>query len=308
MSRIPKISVCIPAFNSANYIVQAVESLWTQTYKDFEIIIVDDCSGDQTLALVRNLQKMSSQCLRVYSNDHNIGLSKNSNRCIEYARGMYIKFLHADDLLLPTCLERMLTALEKYENVELVCSNRLTIDHAGQALSKYKFWLDDKILSGTKAIQLCLFGKNYIGEPTAVMFRNKRGASLFSVDMSQLMDMDLWFRLLEQGDLFSIKDPLCVIRRHSQQLSKKNIYSKIPIEERMRLLSRFALKTHGVSNLIRLKSLFHMSYRVYLYRNYLSEERKQEILSLWGNRFLYSLMFVWGPIEKYLIKSPKYNN
>ena len=308
MLKIPKISVCIPAFNNANYIVQAVESLWAQTYKDFEIIIVDDCSGDQTLALVRNLQKMSSQCLRVYSNDHNIGLSKNSNRCIEYARGMYIKFLHADDLLLPTCLERMLTALEKYENVELVCSNRLIIDDAGQILPKYKFWSDDKILSGTKAIQLCLFGNNYIGEPTAVMFRNKRGASLFSVDMSQLMDMDLWFRLLEQGDLFSIKDPLCVVRRHSQQLSKKNFYSKIPIEERMQLLSRFALKAHGVSNLIRLKSLFHMSYRVYLYRNYLSEERKQKILSLWGNRFLYSLMFVWGPIEKYLIKSPKYNN
>ena len=308
MSKIPKISVCIPAFNSANYIVQAVESLWAQTYKDFEIIIVDDCSGDQTLALVRNLQKMSSQCLRVYSNDHNIGLSKNSNRCIEHARGIYIKFLHADDLLLPMCLERMLAALEKHENVELVCSNRLTIDHADQALLKYKFWSDDKILSGTKAIQLCLFGKNYIGEPTAVMFRNKRGTSLFSVDISQLMDMDLWFRLLEQGDLFSIKDPLCVIRRHSQQLSKKNLYSKIPIEERMQLLSRFALKAHGASNLIRLKGLFHMSYRVYLYRNYLSEERKQEILSLWGNRFLYGLMFIWGPIEKYLIKSPKYNN
>lgn len=292
-------------FNSAEYITQAIESLRNQTYKDFEIIAVDDYSSDQTLAMVRNLQKRSDQCLRVYSNDHNIGLSKNSNLCIEYARGMYIKFLHADDFLLPTCLERMLAVLEEHEKVKLVCSNRLIINSTNDLLGEYKFWLSDVILSGQEVIQKCLFGKNYIGEPTSVMFRNEKQAMNFSEDMSQFMDLDMWFRLLEQGNFFAIQDSLCAVRRHSKQLSADNLHSARSLEERVQLLSVFISKGYSVSGLIKLKHLFHMSYRIYLYRKYLSDERKQEILDLWGSRFLYSLMFIWGPIEKYLIKSSK---
>lgn len=305
---IPKVSVCIPTFNGADYLCQAVESILAQNYQDFEIIIVDNCSTDQTATLVEGLQKKNDQRIRFYKNESNIGMAENFNKCLEYAQGTYIKFLCADDLLLPECLEQMAAALDAHHSVTLVCGGRMIIDETGKELKLKQYSSRDTIIPGGKAITRCLFGKNYIGEPTAIMFRKNDLTGCFRSDLLQLVDMEVWLQLLEQGDLLNIKGSLCAIRLHSKQVSRANCKSGQPIEDRMQLLSRFALKAHGVSNLIRLKSLFHMSYRVYLYRNYLSEERKQEILSLWGNRFLYSLMFIWGPIEEYLIKSPKYNN
>ena len=137
------------------------------------------------------------------------------------------------------------------------------------------------------------------------MFRNEKRAMNFSEDMSQFMDLDMWFRLLEQGNFFAIQDSLCAVRRHVKQLSADNFHSARPIEEKIKLLSVFISKGYSVSGLLKLKHLFHMSYRIYLYRKHLSDERKQEILDIWGSRFLYSLMFIWDPIEKYLIKSSK---
>ena len=99
----PKISICIPVYNGERFLPQAVESTLLQTYPDFEVIIVDNASTDGTARWAADMAAGNSK-IRLFINDLNIGLVGNLNRCLEYAQGTYIKFLMADDLLLPRCL------------------------------------------------------------------------------------------------------------------------------------------------------------------------------------------------------------
>src|SRR3989338_6407950 len=205
-TNIPKVSVCIPAFNAADYLRQAVESVLGQDYQDYEIVLVDNCSTDHTGSLVSELQQLSNGRIRFYQNDRNIGLVGNLNRCLEYAKGSYIKFLCADDMLLPGCLDQMAAGLDLHQSVKLVGSGRLVVDERGNELGVRRYMTGDAIVRGKQVITRCLFGGNYIGEPTAVMFRKSDLKGCFREDMPQLSDMDMWFQLLEQGDLLSLED------------------------------------------------------------------------------------------------------
>ena len=161
-TNIPKVSVCIPAFNAADYLRQAVESVLGQDYQDYEIVIVDNCSTDNTGSLVSELQQLSNGRIRFYQNDHNIGLVGNLNRCLEYAKGSYIKFLCADDLLLPGCLDQMAAALDLHQSVKLVSCGRLVIDMYGNKLVTKRYVSGDSIVRGKQVITRCFFCGNYI--------------------------------------------------------------------------------------------------------------------------------------------------
>src|SRR5437660_2069334 len=128
----PKVSICVPTFNGADYLRQAIDSVLEQDYQDFEIVIVDNCSTDQTAAVVDGLLLKAGERIRFFKNDRNIGMAGNLNKCLEYARGMYIKFLCVDDLLLPGCLEQMATGLDTYPSVTVICGGRRAINEAGE--------------------------------------------------------------------------------------------------------------------------------------------------------------------------------
>jgi glycosyltransferase involved in cell wall biosynthesis len=106
----PRVSVALTAYNRAKYIGQAIESVLAQTFSEFELLIVDDCSQDDTAAVARSY--MSDPRVRVYVNDHTLGQFPNRNRAAEYARGEFLKYHDSDDILYPHCLEVMLRALE----------------------------------------------------------------------------------------------------------------------------------------------------------------------------------------------------
>jgi len=94
LSNQPLVSICIPTYNAKKTVVQTVQSILNQTYKNLEIIIVDNASTDNTLDL---LQKFKDPRIKIYKNIKNIGAEKNFSRCIELAKGKYIAIFHADD-------------------------------------------------------------------------------------------------------------------------------------------------------------------------------------------------------------------
>ena len=192
-SNIPKVSVCIPTYNNANFLRQAVESVLGQSYQDFEIVIVDNCSADHTGILVEELQKDNDGRIRFFKNGQNIGITGNFNKCLKYAEGENIKFLCSDDVLLPECLEKMVAVLDENQSVTLVCSGRLIVNEAAEKLGFKQFPSVDDIIRGSNVITKCLFGKNYIGEPTAVMFRKKDVTGGFREDLPQLSECERWF-------------------------------------------------------------------------------------------------------------------
>lgn len=302
-SNIPRVSVCIPTFNNANFLRQAVESALGQSYQDFEIVIVDNCSTDHTAILVEDLQKKNDGRIHFYKNDQNIGLTGNFNKCLKYAQGVYIKFLCSDDVLLPECLEKMVAALDARQSVTLVCSGRLILNEADEKLGFKQYPSADDIIQGSNVITKCLFGKNYIGEPTAVMFRKNDLTGDFREDLPQLMDMEMWFQLLERGDLLCIGGPLCAVRLHSGQVTHINKKSGKLIDDNVKLFDEYSRKPYlRVTPLLVMKRKMLMTYRVWVSRKFITESKKRMILDQYASKLIYILM----PLVEYVVSLEKW--
>ena len=295
ISKTPKVSICIPTFNSENYLRETIESALRQNNQDLEIVIVDNCSTDHTGALVKDFQKRGDRRIRFYKNDRNIELAGNFNKCLEYARGEYIKFLCSDDLLLPECIERMAAALDMHQSVTLVCGGRTYISETNKKLGSMQYASQSIIVPGNKVISRCLYGRCYMGEPSAIMFRKKDLAGLFREDLPQLMDMEMWFRLLEQGNLLSIEKPLCSIRMHSEQMTYKNIRSGKLLDDNVRLFDSYSKKTYiETTPFLVIQHKFLMAYRVWISRKFISDNKKKLVLRKYASKSAYLLMpLVW---------------
>ena len=118
----PLVSVLMTAYNRAEYIGKAIESVLASTYPNFELIIVDDGSRDDTLSIARNRAANDSR-IKVYLNEQNLGDYPNRNRAASYATGKYIKYLDSDDLIYPHCLQVMVHGMESFAEAGLgLCS------------------------------------------------------------------------------------------------------------------------------------------------------------------------------------------
>lgn len=290
MESIPKVSVCIPTFNGAAYVKDALDSVLGQSYRNFEIVIVDNDSTDGTEAIVEEFRACSDKVI-YFKNSINIGISANFNKCLEYARGEYIKFLCVDDLLLPLCLEMMVNALDEHPAVSLVCGGRFSIDTLGQNFDLRRYSSKRQVVPGYMVITRCLFGRNYIGEPSAVMFRKSDVKSRFRVDLPQLMDMEMWLRLLEVGALLNIEIPLCSIRFHRERMTQENIKLGRLIEDNFRIFDEFSNRPYLKSTAwLNAKHKVLTTYRVWVSRKFITCETKTSVLRRSGMRIIYPLM------------------
>lgn len=299
----PKVSVCIPVYNAADYIRQAIDSVLVQNFRDYEIVIVDNSSTDATVSVIEDATKRAAGNVRFYRNDRNIGLVANLNKCLEYARGDYIKFLCADDLLLPGCIEAMARALDHNHSATLVGCTRTTIDKHGRNLGSKRYPGNGTVIGGHEVITRCLFGGNFIGEPSAVMFRRRQAADGFQESMPQLSDMDMWFRLLEQGDFIVLKQSLCAVRLHTTQVTHANTMSDVLVRDNVTLFDAYSRKAYirlTFRGTIRHKIL--IAYRTWMSRKYISDESRRMVLQKYSHTWIYQLMplavlilSVWPP-------------
>jgi len=220
MTSHPLVSVCIAVFNCERYIGQAIRSALNQTFNDFEVLVVDNASTDNTVGVVESI---GDPRIRLIRNPTNIGPCLNWNRSIEEARGTFIKMLGADDLLYPTCLERQIVAFHGPlgESMALACFPRDIIDSAGRVRLRAHGWRADepRRIPGREAIRIMARrGRNTIGEPVTTFFRRRDAVALgcFSPDIEQrlpfCLDWDLWCRLLQRGDLFVCPNVLGAFR------------------------------------------------------------------------------------------------
>jgi hypothetical protein len=217
---------------------------------------------------------------------------------MQLARGDYIKYLCVDDLLLPDCLDHLVLALEGNPDVSLVCGGRYSIDENGQAIALKRYSSKKVIVPGHKVVRRCLFGGNYIGEPTAVIFRKADVSSGFRDDLPQLMDMELWFRLLEEGALLSLETPVCSIRFHQGQMTQENIRSGKLIEDNISLFREFSGKSYmKVTTYLKKKHKLRMTYRIWMSRRYLDHTKRKDMLRQYGLELLYPFM----PLVSYAV-------
>ena len=129
----PLVSICIPAYNNAAYIKDTIDSILSQTYKNLELVIVDDKSKDDTVAVIKSIP---DERIRLYENEKNLGMSGNWNHCLELCKGEYIKLICADDMLAPDAIEKEARALTEHPDVVMAESDTRLVDLNG----KYKGW------------------------------------------------------------------------------------------------------------------------------------------------------------------------
>ncbi len=236
----PKVSVCIPTYNHADYLPFAIESVLSQSFTDFELIILDDCSKDNTVEVVERY--LSDQRLIFETNECNLGQTDNCNCCLSKARGEYIKFIHADDMLASSeCLGRMVSVLDCDRSVSLVSSARNIIDSQSRLVHVVsEFGRGSFTADGHKIISYCLLRlKNYIGEPSAVMFRRVDSGRGFSPRYTHALDIEFWFHLLEKGRFAFIDETLTSYRVHPRQITNENVANLIALHDNVLLLQDY---------------------------------------------------------------------
>ncbi len=245
MAMTPKVSICMPNYNFAQYLPEAIESVLKQSYANFEFIIIDNCSTDNSADIIKRYAESDGR-IQFSVNNSNIGLVNNLNLCLNKAQGEYIKFLFSDDMLASDkAVERMVSVLDSDHEIALVATSRYMIDEHStikKVLSEYQ---EKTAYVGTEIIQDCLIEqKNKIGEPSVVMFKKKHAARGFDGRYRQAVDLEMWFHILEQGKFFYLNEPLCSFREHPRQQTHVNISDVSVIEEPFLLLQDYANKPY----------------------------------------------------------------
>ncbi|MEP6515483.1 glycosyltransferase [Microcoleus vaginatus] len=234
----PLVSICIPTYNGAAFVGEAIQSALVQTYSNIELIISDDGSTDETVAIAQSFQSQTSVDFRIILH-RNYGLSQNWNFCISQAKGQYIKFLFQDDLLASECIEKMVAVAQQNPEIGMVFSPRgITIADnesnpilrlASQSIKDlHKSWSNLKSIQPGKELLAdtnCLSNPiNKIGEPSTVLIAARvfEEIGLFDSGLSQYVDLDMWWRIMGNYHIGFVDEKLSSLRIHPEQQTWKN--------------------------------------------------------------------------------------
>lgn len=207
----PIISIVLPSYNGAKYIRQAIDSVINQTFVDWELILVDDCSTDSTAIIMDEYAKRDSR-IRVIHNANNHQLPSSLNIGFELASGQYLTWTSDDNIYLPEALKKMLDNLSAHEDSPMVCADMSIINGNGEEIAIEK----------TGAFDLCIaneIGACFLYRRDVLQTIGEYDASMFLVE-----DYDYWLRIEEcYGNIVHINEVLYRYRRHSGSLSETKL-------------------------------------------------------------------------------------
>lgn len=206
-----KVQILIPAYNADKYISQTLDSVLCQEIEGLDVIVLDNCSTDGTVAVV---DKYQSQGVRLISSEYNIGAIGNHNKALDIADGDYIKLLSADDVLLPGMLKKQIDILDKFSDVGIVTCNCIVTDRELKPISETLYLSGHQF--GNEAIRKCVSAvANLIGAPSNTLLRNCMIQNVrLNPDMKWLADLDFACQILNHSNLYNIDEFGFLYRRH----------------------------------------------------------------------------------------------
>lgn len=207
----PVFSVCIPTYNAADYLPEAIESVLAQTFGDFELLICDDASTDDTAEVVQGFR---DERIRYLTFAENLGQSGNFNRCMEHARGDTWTLLSADDRLLPGFLGRVNDALSQHPDAEFFVSAYRQIDADGNYLGDNVPWPHVRVVEPGGFLPELLQGSCFITLGLAVRRPSLARVGAFRTDVRWGHDWDWVLRLVSQAGGVYLPEPLAEYREH----------------------------------------------------------------------------------------------
>ena len=205
----PIVSIITPNYNASKFIRNSLESVINQTYKNWELIIVDDCSTDDSVAIINEFNKIDKR-IRFFQLDKNSGPAIARNKGIEEAKGKFIAFLDSDDRWLPTKLEKQLSFMLK---------NKIALSHTSY-ISHNEMYMDEKLLEAKQKVTYHdLLTNNYIGCLTT-MYSIEHLGKVYMPIISKRQDWALWLKITRQNVIsYGIDEPLALYTRRKNSVS-----------------------------------------------------------------------------------------
>lgn len=229
----PQISVIMPAYNAAKFISKSIESILSQTYKDFELIILNDASTDNTLEIIEKYAKDDPR-IRVIKNKENLYIAANRNKGIKNATGKYIVWQDADDIAYPTRLEELYKFMEQNPKVG-ICGTYLEVfDETGQTHIR-------EYLTSDKELRARIFRYSPVSQPAAII-RSEcfKKVGDYNLDMPPAEDIEMSFRIGEHYEFANLPKALIKYRVHNNSAT----FKKLPTMEKNTLITRDKYKKH----------------------------------------------------------------
>lgn len=206
----PLVSILLPVYNGSRYIRETINSLLNQTYYDFELIIVDDCSTDNTAEIVASF---TDERIVYRRNEKNRRIVYTLNRALDISKGSYCARIDADDIALPTRLEEQVNFLENRREYAMVDTVQDCINEKGERIDRYNSNVTDEA-----EIVQTMPKTNCLGHPS-VMIRSEV-LKKYRYRNIVYEDYDLWLRMLNDGlRIYKMEKPLTLFRVHSFSLT-----------------------------------------------------------------------------------------
>lgn len=211
----PRISIIMACHNAEQFVGDAIESVLAQTFTDFELIFIDDCSLDQSAKIARSVS-ISDSRVKIHSNAKNLGASATRNLAFGFATGEWLAILDADDVFMPTKLEKQIAAIDNGDpQMVLLGTGCHIIDRNGDIQSSHQY------PTSSAALKDRLIGHVPFPPHSSLMYRASTIKELdgFNVRFSHAEDLDLWLRLRNHGGFACLKEPLIKYRVHENNAS-----------------------------------------------------------------------------------------
>lgn len=306
MNKTPLVSVVMSVYNGEKYLRDSVESILNQTFKDFEFIIIDDGSTDNTKKII---QSYKDKRIILISRE-NRGLVASLNEGIEKAQGVYIARQDDDDISLPGRFKTEVDLLEDHEDIVAVGSSIIVIDERGGQIAEHRVLTEDRELRDELLIRSPFAHGSIMFKKTSA-----QEVGLYQKQFWPAEDYDLWVRIGTQGKFANINKPLYKYRVNSEgisaqnetkQLVKKQLiamrakstsnYEPLRHREFSEMISRYATKT----------TFFYRKRVQRLIKNYAQLSRKKGVFNtlVYGIQLLtcaklysYSARVAWNKVK-----------
>lgn len=209
------VSIIMPSYNTARFISETIESVLAQAYPNWELIIVDDCSADDTDAIVRPY--LSDDRIRHIKNKKNSGAAVSRNRALREAKGKWIAFLDSDDLWLPEKLEKQIAFMEK-NDYHFSYTNYIEIDEFSIP--------NGRVITGPKKVtRHGMYNYCWMGCLT-VMYDAETIGLIQIADIKKNNDYAMWLKVCKKSDCYLLDETLAKYRKRGGSISNHG-YTKL---------------------------------------------------------------------------------
>lgn len=284
----PRVSVIVPNYNYARYLEERIESILNQTYQDFELILLDDCSTDDSCSILERYASHPKVSHYIPNTQNSGSPFVQWEKGLSLARGEYVWIAEADDSCTPELLEALTSLLEDNQDVVIAYCGSVQINEEGTALAEdYDRWQENHqayAYKGKNFIYQELVRENKVYNASMTIFKREAWLQLQEQEkeylgMCSCGDWFFWLKLAELGDVIELRSKLNRFRQHNSRVTVCSEQSRKRLEEHIMITRYTQAKGYGSCSQRHMRRGLLYKQTLRMHRD--KEERKQALQALY---------------------------